>query len=118
MWCIFISARRFYAGTALPSCLAAWTGTRLFRREPPNSTGGTCTHALPQPSRVAAGWPVYRSAHVQIPFLFLGGAAKEGLGLCPHFPIAGPPKNKQQGGGCLRVYTQATPPGFERPSPR
>ena len=21
-----------------------WTGTRLFRREPPNSTSGTCTH--------------------------------------------------------------------------
>jgi hypothetical protein len=30
-----------------PSCLAApWTGSRLFRREPPNSTGGTCTHEL------------------------------------------------------------------------
>src|SRR5437867_3866791 len=28
-----------------PSCLAApWTGSRSFRREPPNSTGGTFTH--------------------------------------------------------------------------
>jgi hypothetical protein len=44
MWFIFISARRFYARTALPSCLAAWTGTWPFRREPPNSTGGTLTH--------------------------------------------------------------------------
>jgi hypothetical protein len=29
-----------------PSGLAAWTGSRLFRREPPNSTGGTFTHEL------------------------------------------------------------------------
>ena len=29
-----------------PSRLAAATGGRLFRREPPNSTGGTCTHEL------------------------------------------------------------------------
>ena len=33
-------------GTALPSCLAARTGIRLFRRESPNSTGGTFTHEL------------------------------------------------------------------------
>ena len=31
-------------GLLLPSCLAAATGIRLFRREPPNSTGGTLTH--------------------------------------------------------------------------
>jgi hypothetical protein len=31
-------------GLLLPSSLAAWTGIRLFRREPPNSTGGTFTH--------------------------------------------------------------------------
>src|SRR5262249_18571490 len=31
-------------GLLLPSCLAATTGIRLFRREPPNSTGGTFTH--------------------------------------------------------------------------
>jgi len=59
MWFIFISARRFYARTALPSCLAAWTGTWPFRREPPNSTGGTLTHEFAHPSRAAAGWPVY-----------------------------------------------------------
>jgi hypothetical protein len=28
----------------LPSSLAAWTGSRPFRREPPNSTDGTFTH--------------------------------------------------------------------------
>ena len=33
-------------GTAFPSTLTGWTGIRLFRREPPNSTGGTCTHEL------------------------------------------------------------------------
>jgi hypothetical protein len=59
MWFIFISARRFCAGTAFPSSLAAWTGTWSFRREPPNSTGGTCTHELPHPSRAAAERHVY-----------------------------------------------------------
>ena len=33
-------------GTAFPSGLAARTGIRSFRREPPNSTGGTFTHEL------------------------------------------------------------------------
>ena len=55
MWFIFISARRFYAGTAFPPNLTVWSGIRLFRREPPNSTGGTFTHEFPHPSRAAAG---------------------------------------------------------------
>ena len=64
-------------GTALPSCLAAWSGIRSFRREPPNSTGGTYTHELPHPSRAAAGWPVYRVGRKSFPlFLFFGGAAR------------------------------------------
>jgi hypothetical protein len=42
-------------GLLLPSCLAAATGIRLFRREPPNLTGGTFTHEFMHPSRAAAG---------------------------------------------------------------
>ena len=64
MWFIFISACRFCAGTAFPS---TWTGTRLFRREPPNSTGGTCTHELPHPSRAAAERHVYSPTNPQRP---------------------------------------------------
>lgn len=43
MWFIFISARRFYPAL-LPLLPCDRTGIRLFRREPLNSTGGTCTH--------------------------------------------------------------------------
>ncbi len=59
MWFIFISTRRFCARTAFPTSLAAWSGTWPFRREPPNSTDGTCTHELPHPSRAAAERHVY-----------------------------------------------------------
>jgi hypothetical protein len=65
MWFIFISARRFCARTAFPSSLAAWTGTWSFRREPPNSTGGTCTHELPHPSRAAAERHVYSATNLK-----------------------------------------------------
>jgi hypothetical protein len=45
LWFIFIQAHRFYARTAYsPRPLAGPTGTGPFRREPFNSTGGTCTH--------------------------------------------------------------------------
>ena len=96
MWFIFISARRFYARTALPSCLAAWTGTWPFRREPPNSTGGTLTHEFAHPSRAAAGWPVYRHATDAEIILFV--FQRRGLDrLSNSVPVA-PLKNKKKGG--------------------
>jgi len=102
MWFIFISARRFYAGTALPSCLAAWTGTWPLRREPLNSTGGTLTHEFAHPSRAAAGWPVY-STNAATPsfFLFFSGAGQARLSNCPP---AAPLKNKKKGCGSWSSY--------------
>jgi hypothetical protein len=44
MWFIFISAIGSLPRLLHPSRLAVWTGSRLFRREPPNSTDGTFTH--------------------------------------------------------------------------
>ncbi len=46
LWFIFIQAHRFSAPTALPSTPRGGTGVEPFRREPPNSTGGTFTHEL------------------------------------------------------------------------
>src|SRR5664279_168066 len=99
--------------------------------EPPNTTPrvhlrasvmgagyALCTsHAfrrLPQALRALTpeGWSVHRPAPAPLLFLFLSGAARLSLDLCPRLPGAAPPKNKKWGVGCPRVYTQTTPPGF------
>jgi hypothetical protein len=46
LWFIFIQAHRFSARTAFPSTPRGGTGIEPFRREPSNSTSGTCTHEL------------------------------------------------------------------------
>src|SRR5206468_7844931 len=62
-------------GTALPSGLAARIGIRLFRREPPNSTGGTCTHELRTLRGLLRGGLFVASNTPEACFLFFGGAA-------------------------------------------
>jgi len=50
-----------------PSCLAApWTGSRSFRREPPNSTGGTFTHELRTLRGLLRGGLFIETAHPTI----------------------------------------------------
>ena len=49
-----------------PSRLAAWTVSRLFRREPPNSTDGTFTHEQRTLRGLLRGLPVYRTTRPQI----------------------------------------------------
>src|SRR5215831_21225027 len=53
-----------------------WTGTRLFRREPPNSTGGTLTHEL-RTLRGLLGGDLFIEGvrSLLLIFLFFGGAA-------------------------------------------
>jgi len=75
MWFIFISARRFVAGL-LPLQPCGWTGTGSFRREPPNSTGGTFTHVLRTLRGLLRVACLLQRTPPKLFFLFFGGAAQ------------------------------------------
>src|SRR5205814_465666 len=81
-------------GTAFPSGLAARTGIRSFRREPPNSTGGTFTHELRTLRGLLRGG-LFIAEPATLPlFLFFSGALRlQGL---YDRPRGAPLKNKKR----------------------
>jgi hypothetical protein len=75
-----------------PSSLAAWTGSRPFRREPPNSTDGTFTHEQRTLRGLLRSYLIIaRDAPDRLPLFFSGATGALGnVGRCVRAPL----KNK------------------------